>query len=122
MAEYDYIRDRRVVWGLLKYEIRRFTCEYCAKEQKDNKKEEQYLHKGLEDLKIKLGTTSDNSTNAEYYECKERLMEIEKVKAEGAIIRSKVKFFEEGERTSLGSKNLITLKSTYGNLYLIMAR
>ena len=112
------------VWDLLKYEICRFTCEYCAKKKEDNKEEEQYLHMRLEDLKIKHGMTSDNSTNTEYYECKERLMEIEKVKAEGAIIRSKVKCIEEGERSTqyiFGLENLITLKNTCGNLYLIMA-
>ena len=117
-AEYDYILDRRVVWDLLKYEIRRFTCEYCAKKKKDNKKEEQYLHRRLEDLEIKLGTTSDNSTNTEYYECKERLMEIEKVKAEWAIIRSKVKFIEEGEtQYFFGLEKFNYIKKTRSETY-----
>ena len=63
----------------------------------------------------KLGTTSDNSTNTEYYECKERLMEIEKVKAEGAIIRSKVKFIEEGEKKvhSMLKETLIFYEKLY---------
>ena len=68
------------------------------RKKKEAKIEEQYLHIGLDGLEMKLGTASGNNADNEYYKCKERILEIEKVKSKGAIIRSKVKFLGEGER------------------------
>ena len=98
VAEYNYITDKRVVWDLLKYEIRKFTCRYSSIKKKDENLEEQVLHKRLEELETALPSESGDAIDNEYYACKERLLELEEIKAKGVIIRSKVRWLEEGER------------------------
>ena len=44
LTEYEFIIDKRLTWDLLKYEIRKFTCKYCAKKKLDQRAEEQLLH------------------------------------------------------------------------------
>ena len=77
LTEYEFIIDKRLTWDLLKYEIRKFPCKYCAKKKLDQRAEEQLLHSRLEDLETELGITSDSNISNEYYTCKERLRELE---------------------------------------------
>ena len=100
LREYEFIIDKRLTWDLLKYEIRKFTCKYCAKKKLAQRAEEQLLHSRLEDLETELGITSDSNISNEYYTCKERLKELEEHKANGIIIRSKVQWLEKGEKST----------------------
>ena len=46
-----------------------------------------------------LGTIPWGEISEEYYTCKARILELKKLKAKGAIVRSKVKWLEEGEKS-----------------------
>ena len=100
VAKYDYLQDKRVKWDLIKYEIRKFTCKYCAQKRKEQIREEKTLHERLEYLETQLGNGPGDSLNNEYHACKVRASELEEIKAKGAIIRSKVKWLEEGEKST----------------------
>ena len=100
ITEYDGIDDKRLTWELLKYEIRKFTCRYCADKKKAERLEEQLLQTRLDELEEDLGTVPGNEISEEYYTCKARILELEELKAKGAIIRSKVKWLEEGEKST----------------------
>ncbi len=100
IEKYDHFVDKRLTWELLKYEIRRFTCKYAAVKKKTENFEEQNLDKRLNYLETLLSNNPGNYVNDEYHTCKERLKELEDKKANGAIIRSRVKWLEDGEKST----------------------
>jgi exonuclease III len=100
MDEYDYFNDKRVKWEMLKFEIRNFTCDYAAKKKKELMQYEKMLQDKLNFLETQLGNNCSDETKNEYYTCKERISQIEEDRAKGAIIRSREKWLEEGERST----------------------
>jgi len=99
-GEYDYFNDKRVKWEMLKFEIRNFTCDYAAKKKRDLIQHEKILQDKLNCLETQLGNNRSDETRNEYYECKERISQIEEDRAKGAIIRSREKWLEEGEKST----------------------
>ena len=94
--EYHNIEDSRVKWELLKYEIRKFTISYSkAKKQQRNN-----LQRSLEKHLIRLEKGLTDNTIQEYNDVKKQLEDIETSKINGSIIRSKVQWHEDGERST----------------------
>ena len=82
---------------LLKYEIRRFTISYCKELTKKDEQERKYLENTLKNLENVL----DNYGNLEsYHNIKDKIEEIYEKKVEGARIRTKCLWYEEGEKSS----------------------
>ena len=81
-------------WELIKYEIRKVSIAYSKKEKQPVNKVQNTLEKELIELERNL--TNDNKER--YNTVKQELQDIENVKIQGAIERSKVKDLEEGER------------------------
>ena len=50
--EYNSIEDDRVIWELLKYEIRKFSMSYCSQKKLDRQKDECTKKKELEQIEI----------------------------------------------------------------------
>ena len=87
--------DNQLKWELLKYKIRRFTISYCKQRNKKDVAERKYLENKLKNLENVL----DNYDNLEsYHNIKNKIEEIYEKKAEGARIRSKCLWYEEGEK------------------------
>ena len=95
-----YCKVARIKWELIKYEIRRFTMSYCSQKKMDNRLQESNNLKKLEDLENCLGNhpCDDMILQIEQLRVEIRLMEQERIK--GAIIRSKIRWAEEGEKSS----------------------
>ena len=98
--QYRDIHDDRLVWELLKYEIRKFTMSYCSQKKLDLMKVESMKIKELKALEVKLSEqpSIENLLNVE--RLKEDLKTIEIKRINGAIVRSKVKWVEEGEKST----------------------
>ena len=100
--------DNQLKWELLKYVIRRFTISYCKQHNKKDAVERKYLENELKHLENVL----DNDDNLEsYHNIKAKIKEIYEKKAEGARIRSKYLWYEEGEKLS---KFFLNLKKSRG--------
>ena len=97
---HDDIADKRVKWDMMKYEIRKYTCSYSARKKKDQNIEENHLQNKLNRLEIQLGNIQSADVLSEYEECKKRLNEIHEQKSKGAIIRSRARWQEEGEKST----------------------
>ena len=83
---------------MIKYKVRKHTIDYCKEKRRNQNQEINNLQMKMNELEIKLGGTSDETIKNEYYNHKNRLNTIEQENAEGAIIRSRVKWLEEGEK------------------------
>ena len=98
----DTSLDNQLKWELLKYEIRRFTISYFKQCAKKHEAERKCIENKLKNLENVL----DNYGNLiSYRNIKNKIEEIYK-KAEGARIRSKCFWYEEGEKSSKFFLNL----------------
>ena len=87
--------DNQLKLELLKYEIRRFTISYCKQCNEKDVPERKYLENKFKNLENVLHIY-DNLESCHNIKNKE----IHEKKAEGARIRSKCLWYEEGEKSS----------------------
>ena len=82
-------------------EIRGFTVKYAKSKARKRKNDEVTLQNKINELQLKL---ENNPNNSQYlndlYATKLRLQKIMHFKTKGAILRSKVRWYDEGERNT----------------------
>ena len=97
--KYTNVEDLGLKWDLIKMEIHGFTIKYCKIKMKKRKREELLLHKKanklLQDSEKNL---SDKRILNELYATNLHLKKIIHQKTKGAILRSKARWHEQGER------------------------
>ena len=94
--EYKNKIDKRVVWELLKYEIRKFSKKYGALKKKERNREFDRLQNIL--INIESNLVDNDTRKEEYYDIKQQINSIEAIEAHGIFVRSKVQFIEENEK------------------------
>ena len=100
-AKYESIDDKGLKWGLIKMEIRGFTVKYTKVKGKRRKNDELILQNKINELQLKLESNPNNSQYLnDLYAAKLRLQKIMHFKTKGAILRSKVRWYDEGERNT----------------------
>ena len=101
--------NAQLKWGLLKYEIRKFTIDYTKRKAKERKKQQALLESELEKLENNL----ESSENLRKYESlKSDLELIYDHIAEGVRLRSKYDWYEQGEKST---KFFLNLEKQRGN-------
>ena len=98
--EYLTIKDKRVRWDILKYEIRKFTMSFCSKKKKEKHRIQDLLIAELENTHISLAVNPSIELQNRVDELSQQLREIEDHFNKGNIIRSKIQWAEEGERST----------------------
>ena len=98
--EHSPIDDKRILWEILKYEIRKFSIRYSSNKKRDIKSKENKLLIKLSKLELKLDQNPSLQLITDYNNAKKALREVESYKTKGAIIRSKIQWVEEGEQSS----------------------
>ena len=101
-------------------EIRSFTIYYCRQNAKTKKAEEAVLQKKLSSLHKLMCENPTQETIANYYKVKMNLEQISLHKTEGAMIRSKARWCEQGERSTRYFFNLE--KRNHSNKYITKLR
>ena len=90
------------MWELIKMEIRMETIKYSKEKRYKFRKRELTLQKELQDLDYKICNTDfenlDPNVLVEYEAAKEELKKIYENRGKEAVFRSKVKWFEQGEK------------------------
>ena len=82
-------------------EIRGFIVKYSKLKAKRRKNDELLLLNKINELQLKSETTPNNSRYLnDLYAAKLRLQKIMHFKTKGAILRSKVRWYDEGERNT----------------------
>ena len=98
--KYSYLQDKRLYWDMLKMEIRSFTICFCKQFAKNKKNEEAVLQQQFSSLHKLMSANPGQETVAKFYEVKLKLKQISMHKTEGAMIRSKARWCEHGERST----------------------
>ena len=98
--KYSAIEDLGLKWDLIKMEIRGFTIKYSKMKAKKRENEEMALKKKAEKLLLESGKNPDKRILNELYATNLRLQNIMHHKTKGAILRSKARWHEHGERNT----------------------
>ena len=97
---FDKEQDSRVNWEYLKYKIFRFSKDYANKKAEQRKKKQLYLENKVINLEKELAKSSNMSeallTKRERTQAE--LGNFYDYIADGAILRSKARWYEEGEK------------------------
>ena len=105
---------------MLKMEIRSFTIYYCRQNAKTKKAEEAVLQQKLSSRQKLMCENPTQETTRNYYEIKMKLEQISLHKTEGAMIRSKARWCEQGKRSTRYFFNLE--KRNHSNKYITKLR
>ena len=105
---------------MLKMEIRSFTIYYCRQNAKTKKAEEAVLQQKLSSCQKLMCENRTQETTGNYYEIKMKLEQISLHKTEGAMIRSKARWCEQGKRSTRYFFNLE--KINHSNKYITKLR
>ena len=99
--EHKHLQDKRVIWELIKLNIRSFTIPYSIQKAKENNKLEANLNKRYLQLhNVVMSDTANEKDTEEFHTVKQELESLQRHKARGAILRSKCRWVEEGEKNS----------------------
>ena len=99
---FDKEQDPRVNWEYLKYKIFRFSKDYANKKAEQRKEKQLYLENKVINLE-KESAKSSNMSEALLTEHERTQAELENLYdniADGAILRSKARWYEEGEKST----------------------
>lgn len=94
--KYD-IEDKQLKWELIKYEIRKYSIAFSKKKRHETSKRKLELEQQLCHLERNL---SNHNNVCKYNDVKQELKKMDDEKIKGHIIRSKVQWHEEGERST----------------------
>ena len=119
-AKYENVEDKGLKWDLIKMEIRGFTVKYAKTKAKRRKNEELTIQNKINELLLSLERNpNNNQAQNELLAAKLRLQKIMHFKVKGAILRSKVRWYEEGEcntRYFFGLENRTQTKKAINKL------
>ena len=98
--------DPRMQWEYLKYKIKEFSREYSIKKKLEHTTVRISLESKLKSLTESLNDNSPNKLFREYEECRNHLENFYQSVTNGLIIRSKVDWYEKGEKSKKYFYNL----------------
>ena len=98
--KYQNTQDKRLVWDTIKCEIRTETIRYAIMKSKRGKVIQKDLEDRLAKLEKELADHPDEDIYAEYKAVSLELDRLLSNKAVGAIMRSRAKWVEEGEKNT----------------------
>ena len=94
----------------LKYKVRDFSKQYSVDKARKRKAKRNKLELRVKELDALISSNAEETLIQEYHKCKHQLEEIYNYVTQGIIIRSKVDWYEHGEKSSkyflnLGKRN-----------------
>ena len=106
-VKYQDVGDCGLKWDLIKMEIRNKSICFSKLKARTERNHEQELIKKAEELECNLGENTDNNDNTnEYFITKTELDQLNEIRTNGIILRSKTQWAEHGEKCSQYFLNL----------------
>ena len=97
---YEEFQSKQGLWELIKYEIRKFTINYSPKNKKKERGSKKVLLNTSENLESSFAINPTEEIFTEIQSVKKQLEKIDNDKLNGAIVRSRIKWVEQGEKSS----------------------
>ena len=96
----EFTINDQMLFEMLKLQIRTITMPYCAGKKREREEREKQLENELSQLKSELDENGGMERQQEYERKQDELIVLRKNKIEGIIIRSKARWYLEGEKNS----------------------
>ena len=93
-------------WEFLKYRIRQFFFEFSKQKAVERKASRLYLERKVMNLEIQLNSDCNEELLLEYNRSKDELESLYNYITEGIILRSRISWYEHGEKSSKYFLNL----------------
>ena len=93
-------------WEYLRYKVREFSKQYPVDKAREWKAKRNKLELRVKELDALISSNAEETLIQEYQKCKHQLEEIYNNVTQGIIIRSKVYWYEHGEKSSKYFLNL----------------
>ena len=101
-----YMSDKQLRWEYIKTEIRSFTLQFSSRKNKARREFKLKLEKDLYDMECQLHSGVSQANVDRYMFIKEEVEKIEEFETKGAILRSKTRWAEAGEKNTKYFLNL----------------
>ena len=101
-----HMTNKQLRWDYIKMEIRGLTLKYSFRKNKERRELKTNLEKDLHEAEIKLESSFSSDILDYYYVVKQELENILEIETRGAILRSKAKWAEAGEKNTKYFLNL----------------
>lgn len=104
--KYKKVTDKGLLWEMIKMEIRASTILFSKRKAKQKRDEEKELLETFNRLQEQIRLNFDEATKAEMDRVKIKLAKIVARKTQGAMVRSRARWYEFGEKNSKYFLNL----------------
>ena len=100
LEKYKDLENKRLLWEMIKMEIRAFTISYSKKKRREAKQREIELQNEINELDQKIcnDLCLDTNTLNNYEEAKKQLKYLYELKGRETMFRSKSRWIEQGEK------------------------
>ena len=100
------LKNSIVQWDFMKYRMRQLAMKYSKEKAHERKSRRSFLEKKVKTLELEITADSSEELLEEYHTYKDELESIYNYITEGIILRSKVDWYEHGEKSSKYFLNL----------------
>ena len=100
------LKNSIVKWDFMKYRMRQLAMKYSKEKAHERKSRRSFLEKKVKTLELEITADSSEELLEEYHTYKDELESIYNYITEGIILRSKVDWYEHGEKSSKYFLNL----------------
>ena len=112
VEKYKEVEDKGLFWEMVKMKMRGLTVRFSKLKAKRNHDEEKLLASRFAQLSAKFQTAYSEDDKAELERIKIKLSDFQTQKTRGAIIRSRARWYEHGEKNSKHISSLINHNGT----------
>ena len=100
LNKYSEVTDKQLLWELIKMELRAKTIKFSKQKRFSLRNKEEALQNELQELDHKICNSDafDQEILEKYEAAKEEVKHIHEVRGKEAMFRSKMKWFEQGEK------------------------
>ena len=106
LQDYKEVEDKRVLWDLIKYKIRQETIKYGKEKAKQRKLKLEKTEYKLREAENHFVDNPNEENKLEFEICKTNYEKAYEYITKGSILRSRVKWYEEGEKNTKYFLNL----------------
>ena len=105
-TKHNYLEDKGLYWDMIKMEVRGFCVQYTKRKNRERKNAEKNLQTQIDHLMTLLKTERSKENILKFYRLRAELNAIAEYRTKGAIIRSRTRWHEQGEKNTKYFLNL----------------
>ena len=98
--KYNYLTDKGLYWDMIKMEMRGFCVQYSKRKNRERRNIEKDLSEQIDALMKALATNRSKENITKLCRLRSELNKIVEYRTKGAIIRSRTRWHEQGEKNT----------------------